>query len=146
LKQKGRLLVVSNRLPVTLSCEEGKWKGCPASGGLVSAMNPVLKNRGGFWAGWPGTGSSARLADIRDILGPVSEESGYRLLPVMLTEEDVHDFYHGYSNSVLWPLFHDLQSRWRFFTPLLGRLSPFKREVCASRPEACLGGGFYLGE
>lgn len=114
MKQKGRLLVVSNRLPVTLSCEEGKWKGCPASGGLVSAMNPVLKNRGGFWAGWPGTGSGARLADIRDILGPVSEESGYRFLPVILTEDDVHDFYHGYSNSVLWPLFHDLQSRCDF--------------------------------
>lgn len=111
MRKKGRLIVVSNRLPVTLSYEDGKWRGKPASGGLVSALNPVLKNRGGFWAGWPGTGKGAGLSHIREILGPLSEESGYRLLPVMLTEVDVEAFYHGFSNSVLWPLFHDLQSR-----------------------------------
>lgn len=111
---KGRLLVVSNRLPVALFYEDGQWKGRPASGGLVNALNPVLRNRGGFWAGWPGTDGRASLSTIREILGPVSEESGYRFLPVMLTESEVNEFYHGFSNSVLWPLFHDLQSRCDF--------------------------------
>ena len=49
---KGRVLVVSNRLPVTLACKEKKWEAKSSSGGLVNALNPVLKNRGGFWIGW----------------------------------------------------------------------------------------------
>jgi trehalose 6-phosphate synthase len=88
--------------------------GRPASGGLVNALSPVLQNRGGFWIGWAGAKENVTLATIRDILGPVSEESGYRLLPVMLTKDDVDSFYSGFSNSVLWPLFHDLQSRCDF--------------------------------
>lgn len=114
MKKKERLLVVSNRLPVSLSKEDGKLIGRPASGGLVNALSPVLKNKGGFWIGWAGTRENVPLATLRDILGPVSEESGYRLLPVMLTKEDVDSFYSGFSNSVLWPLFHDLQSRCDF--------------------------------
>ena len=50
-----RLIVVSNRLPLVLSQGEGgRWHAQPGSGGLVSALVPVLRNRGGVWVGWPG--------------------------------------------------------------------------------------------
>ena len=110
----GRLLVVSNRLPVRLACGEDCLTASPASGGLVTALSPVLRNRGGFWAGWPGDTRNVSSREVRDILEPLSGESGYRLVPVMLTPKDVEEFYHGFSNSVLWPLFHDLQSRCSF--------------------------------
>jgi len=53
---KMRLIIVSNRLPVVLQKEKGKrWKAVPGSGGLVTALAPVLRDRGGLWIGWPGT-------------------------------------------------------------------------------------------
>ncbi|MDI9387946.1 MAG: trehalose-6-phosphate synthase [Synergistota bacterium] len=114
MKAQERLLIVSNRLPVTLSTEEGRLAGRPASGGLVNALSPALKNKGGVWAGWPGTLEDTPPAALGGILRRVSAESGYRLLPVNLTSEDLDSFYSGFSNSVLWPLFHDLQGRCDF--------------------------------
>ncbi|HCU52790.1 MAG TPA: trehalose-6-phosphate synthase, partial [Gammaproteobacteria bacterium] len=53
---QGRLVVVSNRLPVVLeqNAHHG-WRAKPGSGGLVTALLPVLRDRGGMWIGWPGT-------------------------------------------------------------------------------------------
>ncbi|MDD2351381.1 MAG: trehalose-6-phosphate synthase [Synergistaceae bacterium] len=113
-ENKGRFLVVSNRLPVTLACKEKKWEAKSSSGGLVNALNPVLKNRGGFWIGWPGTFENLKISAMKEILGPLSKRSGYRFLPVLMTKEDIELFYNGFSNSVLWPLFHDFQSRCNF--------------------------------
>lgn len=113
-EDQGHFLVVSNRLPVTLTCNDNSWEAKPSSGGLVNALNPVLKNRGGFWIGWPGTFDDLKISDMKEILGPLSKKSGYRFLPVLLTAEDIDDFYYGFSNSILWPLFHDFQSRCNF--------------------------------
>lgn len=113
-QNKGRFLVVSNRLPVTLTNKENKWEGKSSSGGLVNALNPVLKNRGGFWVGWPGTCEEIKMAALREILGPISQKNGYRFMPVLLEEKDIEDYYYGFSNSVLWPLFHDFQTRCNF--------------------------------
>ncbi|MBU1948183.1 MAG: trehalose-6-phosphate synthase [Candidatus Eisenbacteria bacterium] len=106
-----RLVVVSNRLPVSLIGSGDEWAVRPASGGLVTALAPVLRNRGGLWVGWPGT---AGQMDLEETLGSASLEVGYRLRPVYLTEDDVHDFYHGFSNEIVWPLFHDLQTNCNF--------------------------------
>ncbi|QTX31997.1 trehalose-6-phosphate synthase [Aminithiophilus ramosus] len=109
-----RLIVVSNRLPLALKREDGKWRFEAGSGGLVTAMGPVLKNRGGIWIGWPGNREPIELPLLRQILGPVSEESGYRLLPVILDEGEVENYYEGFANAAIWPLFHDLQTECLF--------------------------------
>ncbi|EGJ51405.1 trehalose-6-phosphate synthase [Desulfocurvibacter africanus] len=106
-----RLVVVSNRLPVALSNEGGRWVIKPGGGGLVTALAPVLKNRGGLWIGWSGAKGEV---DIVDPLAEFSREAGYSLHPVYLTEEEVAGYYHGFSNEVIWPLFHDFQSRCNF--------------------------------
>ena len=55
----GQLVVVSNRLPVVLTPgDAGDWYVQPGAGGLVSALAPVLRNRGGTWIGWPGVGAA----------------------------------------------------------------------------------------
>ena len=106
-----RLVVVSNRLPVVLSKRSGEWDAQAASGGLITALAPVLRNRGGTWIGWPGT---AEIDEIRDALDEASGEAGYSLEPVRLPDEIIDGYYHGFANEIIWPLFHDLTSRCNF--------------------------------
>lgn len=113
-----RLIVVSNRLPFVLTLSEsGEWELQRGSGGLVTAMNPVLQSLGGVWVGWPGALEEERAANPRDFqrcLTDISRESDYRVEPVMLTSEEKDHFYYGFSNEILWPLFHDLLSHCNF--------------------------------
>ncbi|MCF7935829.1 MAG: trehalose-6-phosphate synthase, partial [Synergistales bacterium] len=109
-----RLVVVSNRLPIKIEKNDGEWSVTAGSGGLVTAMNPVLKNRGGIWIGWTGSTEPMGLRTVRNILGPVSRESGYRLIPVLMGEEDRELYYEGFANAVLWPLFHDFPQKCHF--------------------------------
>ncbi|MHB1512534.1 MAG: alpha,alpha-trehalose-phosphate synthase (UDP-forming) [Acidiferrobacter sp.] len=109
----GRLVVVSNRLPVIVKLVDGHWTFTPGSGGLVSALAPVLRNRGGIWIGWPGT-TEADPATLSRLLQEATRHSGYTLKPVMLDQRDKEDFYYGFANEVIWPLFHDLQSHCNF--------------------------------
>jgi trehalose 6-phosphate synthase len=108
-----RLIVVSNRLPYVLENHgRDKWTLKPGSGGLVTALLPVLRDRGGIWIGWPGT--TEQVPGVAEIFHGASREAGYVLEPVPLTHEEVEKYYHGYSNESVWPLFHDLQSRCEF--------------------------------
>jgi len=102
-----RLIVVSNRLPFALdSIGEDLWTITPATGGLVSAIEPVLRERGGTWIGWPGT-----VGEIPPKpLAKATRNAGYKIVPVALSEIERDEFYYGYSNQVIWPLFHDLQN------------------------------------
>jgi trehalose 6-phosphate synthase len=102
-----RLIVVSNRLPFALdSSGEDLWTVTPAVGGLVSAIEPVLRERGGTWIGWPGI--SGEIPD--EPLAEATRDSGYNVVPVSLSQTERDEFYYGYSNEVIWPLFHDLQN------------------------------------
>lgn len=107
---RDRLVVVSNRLPIVLQRTDSQWTLEPGSGGLVSAMAPALSERGGIWIGWPGRPVPENGA-WRKALEKFSADQGYRLAPVPLTEAEVEGFYRGFSNGVLWPLFHDLVGR-----------------------------------
>jgi trehalose 6-phosphate synthase len=108
-----RLIVVSNRLPVILSRgSDGAWECQPGSGGLVTALVPVLRDRGGTWVGWPGT--TELDAEGRRVLAAAARDTGYALRPVPLNVEHVGKFYCGFSNEIVWPLFHDLQALCNF--------------------------------
>jgi alpha,alpha-trehalose-phosphate synthase [UDP-forming] len=108
-----RLLVVSNRLPIVLEKRDSGWTLKPGSGGLVSAMAPVLSHRGGVWIGWPGL-ALERGGSWEALMAEGFRERGYDLLPVLLNETEVTGFYEGFSNAILWPLFHDMISRCDF--------------------------------
>ncbi|HYG64546.1 MAG TPA: trehalose-6-phosphate synthase [Thermoanaerobaculia bacterium] len=108
-----RLLVVSNRLPIVLQRKDSNWILKPGSGGLVSALAPVLSHRGGRWIGWPGMALEKGGA-WKEVLAEGYRERGYELVPVLLGEEEVKGFYEGFSNAILWPLFHDLVGRCDF--------------------------------
>jgi len=52
-KLKKRLIVVSNRLPIVVTKEDDGWQIRPGSGGLITALNPILKEKKNLWVGWP---------------------------------------------------------------------------------------------
>ena len=93
-------VVVANRLPVDLEkLPDGarRWKRSP--GGLVTALEPMLRSRQGAWVGWPG---------VPDAHADPFEEDGLLLHPVELSAQEVEDYYEGFSNGTLWPLYHDV--------------------------------------
>lgn len=100
--------MVSNRLPVALESDEhGGWRARPASGGLVAVLDPIMAKCGGVWVGWPGV-THADSTDICNALDALdNDEAAYRLSPVTLSEDEHRGFYEGFSNEIIWPLFHN---------------------------------------
>jgi trehalose 6-phosphate synthase/phosphatase len=112
-----RLVVISNRLPIVVSRNQDEaWTINPGSGGLVTALGPVLRDRGGLWIGWLGATSEeiGNRCQLDELLAEGAAKTGYTLRPVDLNEEEVQNFYFGFSNEILWPLFHDFPSRCNF--------------------------------
>ncbi|MFY9783903.1 MAG: trehalose-6-phosphate synthase [Acidimicrobiales bacterium] len=95
---KADLVVVANRLPVQHSMINGEESWRPSPGGLVSALTAVLQNRNGLWIGWPGTSEYG---------APPRSYEGIRLKAVDITNDEYENFYLGFSNATLWPLYHD---------------------------------------
>jgi trehalose 6-phosphate synthase/phosphatase len=100
----GKLIIVSNRLPVSIEKKEGDIVVTPSVGGLATGMKSVYKSRDGIWVGWPGL-SEAELTNVEkeSIAQELKEE---KCKPVYLDEEDRVKFYDGFSNKTIWPLFH----------------------------------------
>jgi len=102
------IVVASNRLPFTLERDEDdQLVSRPSAGGLVAALDPVLRRRGGTWVGWPGL----EISEDEVIPGP---DQPYRVVPVRLSSEDADLHYHGFSNASIWPLFHSMPQRATF--------------------------------
>jgi trehalose 6-phosphate synthase len=94
------LVVAANRLPVDRVVDddgEVSWRTSP--GGLVTAMESVMRDRDGAWVGWAGESGPAPE--------PFVEDSMY-LRPVPLSEEEIAHYYEGFSNDTLWPIYHDV--------------------------------------
>jgi len=94
------LVIAANRLPVDrVVGDDGEvsWRTSP--GGLVTAMESVMRDREGAWVGWVG--------EPDDAPEPF-EEHGMYLRPVPLSEQEVGEYYEGFSNDTLWPIYHDV--------------------------------------
>jgi trehalose 6-phosphate synthase/phosphatase len=104
---ENRLIVVSNRLPVGLERQGDKWHTSKSAGGLATAMDPVLRNTGGVWVGWSGA-----KEDSEELQNQLRDEHGCIAVP--LPPDIAEQFYEGYSNQALWPLFHSFATRLNF--------------------------------
>jgi trehalose 6-phosphate synthase len=117
LPQRSSFVVLANRLPVDAFTEDGRttWRRSP--GGLVTALQPVLAEHQGTWIGWAGRTSEENVDDVdahtyqingREIRLPEPFEfEGMRLQPIELDDEEFERYYEGFSNTSLWPLYHD---------------------------------------
>lgn len=100
------LVIVANRLPVDRVVHadgSSSWRRSP--GGLVSALAPVMTANEGAWIGWPG--------DVVEDLD-VFEHEGITLVPIGISQEEYEEYYEGFSNATLWPLYHDLVAKPEF--------------------------------
>ncbi|HEY1105206.1 MAG TPA: bifunctional alpha,alpha-trehalose-phosphate synthase (UDP-forming)/trehalose-phosphatase [Agromyces sp.] len=94
------MIVVSNRLPVDYQAGpdgETQWKSSP--GGLVTALEPVMRAADGAWIGWAG---------VADREFEPFDNDGISIIPVPLSESELEEYYEGFSNDTLWPLYHDV--------------------------------------
>lgn len=99
-----RLLIVSNRLPVTIhATADGGVHVEPSSGGLATGMRGPHERMGGLWIGWPGSREGLSAGARAEADRRLAE---LKLVPVPLSGDEITRYYEGYSNGVLWPLFH----------------------------------------
>ncbi len=109
--KKGRLVVVSNRLPFTASVHDETLRFTESAGGLVSGLSAYLQGlkntrpddpRSYLWVGWPGSTippeAQAALTD--------EARRRFNAVPVLLDRKEMENFYFGFCNKTIWPLFH----------------------------------------
>ena len=106
MPDSSQFVIIANRLPVDrVEQPDGSlaWRTSP--GGLVTALDPVMRANDGVWIGWPG--------GTEDDLEPF-ENDGLKLVPVPLSPTEIEEFYEGMSNGTLWPIYHDVIAKPEF--------------------------------
>jgi trehalose 6-phosphate synthase/phosphatase len=112
-----KTIIVSNRLPVKIVEENGEYLLSPSEGGLATGLGSVYKKGDNVWVGWPGIEvPEERQQEVTEKL------AGLNLIPVFLTPDEINLYYEGFSNEVLWPVFHYMvtyahfeQTYWDFY-------------------------------
>ena len=99
-----KTIIVSNRLPLQISISDNELNVTPSVGGLATGMKSVHAEGNGVWVGWSGITDEELDDELKPKVNEKIEASKCRA--VSLTEDDVNDFYLGFSNRTLWPLFH----------------------------------------
>jgi len=110
--REGRLINVSNRLPVEIKNRSGHPRLSRSSGGLATALDSVWRGQHGVWIGWAGAAADSATADT--LLQKAARGRSYSFKPVTISRDEVSKFYSGFANEIIWPLFHDMPSRCDF--------------------------------
>lgn len=97
-----RIIIVSNRLPVTINKEKGELVFYPSAGGLATGLNSLDETWEKIWVGWPGEEIKA-AAQQQTVRKSLAED---QLYPVFLSKKEIKLFYEGFSNKAIWPHFH----------------------------------------
>ena len=99
-----RLLIVSNRMPINVAKREGSLRFLPSVGGVATGLSSFYKLYQSLWMGWPGISmEKIRMDEIEEIGEKLIDEDCY---PVFLSQHDVENYYYGFCNKTIWPLFH----------------------------------------
>lgn len=99
-----KLIVVANRLPVSVERRAGGFKYHRSVGGLATGLDSMRGGEEQLWVGWPGVSARMDSSERDELRAELREQ--FRCAPVFLSADDVADFYHGFANRTLWPLFH----------------------------------------
>lgn len=114
-----KTIIVSNRLPVKISRTDNEYQLSQSEGGLATGLGSVYKHGENKWIGWPGV-EVPESNEQEKITTALNEMS---LLPVFLDQEEINQYYEGFSNDILWPVFHYYvstyttykQSNWEYY-------------------------------
>lgn len=99
---KKRTIIISNRLPVRIEKIDGELHFLPSEGGLATGLGSIYKRKGNIWIGWPGY-IPENEKEKKVITERLSEMS---LIPIFLSQDQLKGYYEGFSNEILWPIFH----------------------------------------
>ena len=97
-----KTIIVSNRLPLRVTVKERKMDFNPSEGGLATGLGSIYKEGNNLWLGWPGI--AVKKDDNKKEVTERLKKDNMR--PVFLTEQEIEDYYEGFSNETLWPNFH----------------------------------------
>jgi trehalose 6-phosphate synthase/phosphatase len=106
----GKTIIISNRLPVKAELDGDSIIYHNSEGGLATGLSCIFNNENSLWIGW--SGISTRNLQLQHHIKSELEEK--RLIPVMLCEQEINEYYEGFSNETLWPLFHYFPSYAKF--------------------------------
>ncbi len=98
-----KTVIISNRLPVKIIEENNEYTFIPSEGGLATGLGDVYKNGNSIWVGWPGIEVPEHRQE--EVIHKLAE---LNLYPVFLTQDEINLYYEGFSNEILWPVFHYL--------------------------------------
>lgn len=99
-----RLLIVSNRLPISVSRNDGDLSLQRSVGGLATGVGSFYKSYESVWVGWPGMNVQKKQNEEREqIIEALRKEQCH---PVFLSPYDIKHYYDGFCNNTLWPIFH----------------------------------------
>lgn len=98
-----KMIMVSNRLPVNVVKRGNELKLQQSVGGVATGLASVRESHGAVWLGWPGLPIERIGGQLKDVEGELKARD---LHPVLLSDQDVEQYYYGFSNRTLWPLFH----------------------------------------
>ena len=97
-----KTIIVSNRLPVKISKTDNEYVLSSSEGGLATGLGSVYKHGNNKWIGWPGI----EIPEQEDKDTITKQLADHSLVPVFLEQEEINQYYEGFSNEVLWPIFH----------------------------------------
>ncbi len=98
-----RLLIVSNRLPIVVSHRQGRVSFQKSVGGLATGLASFYKDYSSIWIGWPGISKERLRGEDEFVRKELAKESCF---PVFLNQRSIEQFYQGFCNKTIWPLFH----------------------------------------
>lgn len=105
-----KTIIVSNRLPVKLTEHNGDYTFIPSEGGLATGLGSIYQQHDNVWVGWPGM----EIIDMDRQAQITQELDAKNLKPVFLTQDEINLYYEGFSNEVLWPVFHYMPTYARY--------------------------------
>ena len=134
---EGRLINVSNRLPVEIKFRAGRARLNPTAGGLATALDSIWRHHHGLWIGWAGAVDPETASTL---LQKAARGRPYGFKAVPLSQHEVSKFYAGFANEIIWPLFHDMPSRcdfdpeyWEFYQRVNRKFAQAAAEVATSK-------------
>src|SRR5271165_6960040 len=106
-----KTIIVSNRLPVKMTKHGDEYTLSPSEGGLATGLGSIYKQENSAWIGWPGTEIKGH-EDKNAVTVMLAEQN---LHPVFLSQEEINEYYEGFCNDVLWPVFHYYSSTYAYY-------------------------------
>ena len=118
-----RLIVAANRLPISVAKREGRFQFRQSPGGLAVGLASMPESLERLWMGWPGVSSERLKPEEKDHVRDLLAEKN--CTPVFLSQREIDQYYLGFCNKTIWPLFHYFQTRtvfeerfWKSYKPV----------------------------